>query len=216
MDRYANGSSWHATGLNIRFKDWRFIHHGRLNCIPLNGPKSKWSNASPKCRHCESDETLPHVLCHCKPNMVMIRNRHNAIVDRLSRAIRSGEVITDRTVADTNSNLRPDIIIKQDNRISIIDVCCPFDNNPDALADAEKRKLNKYEHLKHHFISKGLNCEVFGFVVGALGSWYPKNEAVLRNLGMTRSYKSLFRKLCCSDVIQGSTNIYRKHLGIED
>ena len=137
-------------------------------------------------------------------------------VDRLSNAIRSGEVITDRTVADTNSNLRPDIIIKQDNRISIIDVCCPFDNNHEALSDAENRKLNKYDHLKHHFISKGLNCEVFGFVIGALGSWYPKNEAVLRNLGMTRSYKSLFRKLCCTDVIQGSTNIYRKHLGIED
>ena len=78
-DYYANGSSWHTTGLNMRFKDWRFIHRARLNCIPLNGPKSKWSNASPKCRHCESDETLPHVLCHCKPNMVMIRNRHNAM-----------------------------------------------------------------------------------------------------------------------------------------
>ena len=178
-DCYAHGSSWHATGLNMRFKDWRFIHRARLNCIPLNGHKSKWSNTSPKCRHCESDKTLP--------NMVMIHNRHNAIVDHLSNAIRSGEAITDRTVAETNSNLCSDIIIKQDNRISIIDVCCPFDNNPEALSDAENRKLNKYDHLKHHFIFKGLNCEVFGFVIGALGSWYPKTEAVLRNLGMTCS-----------------------------
>ena len=220
-DYYANGSSWHITGLNMRFKDWRFIHRARLNCIPLNAPKSKWSNASSKCRHCESDETLPHVLCYCKPNMVMIRNRHNPIVNRLTNAVRSGEVITNCTVADTNSNLRPDIIIQQDNRVSIIDVCCPFDNNPEALSEAENRKLFKYEHLKQHFISKGLYCEAFGFVIGALGSWYPKEfstyfSTVLRNLGMTCSYKYLFRKLCCTDVIQGSTNIYRKHLRIDD
>ena len=30
---------------------------------------------------------------------------------------------------------------------------------------------------------------------------------------MTRRYKSLFRKLCCTDAIQGSTDIYRVHLG---
>ena len=29
-DQYANGSTWHCTGLNLRFKDWRFIHRARL------------------------------------------------------------------------------------------------------------------------------------------------------------------------------------------
>ena len=35
-DRYANGSTWHSTGLNLRFKDWRFIHKAYLNCLPTN------------------------------------------------------------------------------------------------------------------------------------------------------------------------------------
>ena len=39
-DRFANSSSWHFTGLNIRFKDWRFIHRARLNCLPTNSVKS--------------------------------------------------------------------------------------------------------------------------------------------------------------------------------
>ena len=58
MDLYANGSTWKFNGLNTRFKDWRFIHRARLNCIPLNAPKSRWSNTSPRCRHCDADETL--------------------------------------------------------------------------------------------------------------------------------------------------------------
>ncbi len=82
--------------------------------------------------------------------------------------------------------------------------------------DAEQRKLNKYEGLKQFFIGQGKQCHVFGFVIGALGSWHPANENVLRELGMSKRYRSLFRKLCCTDVIQGSTNVYREHLGITD
>lgn len=215
-DLYANGSTWQFTGLNLRFRDWRFIHKARHNCTPLNAVKSRWSNTSPRCRHCATDETLPHVICHCRPNMVAIRARHDKIVTRLTNAIRFGEVITDRTVADADSSLRPDIIIQEGNRVVIVDVCCPFENGPEALRDAEQLKVAKYEQLKQHFLSKGSQCEVFGFPVGALGSWHPPNEVVLRRLGMTKSYKSLFRKLCCTDAIQGSTDIYRQHLGITE
>jgi hypothetical protein len=83
-DKYANGSNWHFTGLNIRFKDWRFIHRARLNCLPTNSVKSRWSHCSPTCRHCEEYETLPHLLCHCPTNMPAITTRHNKIVDRLT------------------------------------------------------------------------------------------------------------------------------------
>ena len=149
-DPYANGSSWQFSGLNMRFKDWRFIHKVRLNCLPTNAVKSGWSDANPTCRHCEQPETLPHIICHCPPNMASITDRHNRIVDRLKKAIRNGDVTTDRTVENSHSPVRPD------------------------------------------------------------------NERVLSALGMSRRYKNLFRKLCCSDVIQGSTDIYRQHLGCDD
>ncbi len=54
-DTFANGSTWQYNGLNIRFRDWRFIHRARLNCLPVNSVKSRWSNSCPKCRHCDSD-----------------------------------------------------------------------------------------------------------------------------------------------------------------
>lgn len=63
------------------------------------------------------------------------------------------------------------------------------------MTTAELQKVNKYDILKQHSISAGKNCEVLAFVIGALGSWHPANEAVLRCLEMTKRYKSLFRKL---------------------
>ena len=89
-------------------------------------------------------------------------------------------------------------------------------NDANALSEAAQHKFTNYEQLKQHFITQGLHCEVYPFVIGALGSWYKKNELICTKLGMTLRYKSLFRKLCFSDAIQGSTNIYRLHLGWDD
>ena len=215
-DRFANSSSWHFTGLNIRFKDWRFIHRARLNCLPTNSVKSRWSDADPTCRHCSEVESLPHVLCHCPPNMVAITTRHNKLVDRLTAAVRSGTITTDQTVRDSGSQVRPDIVIDDADKVTIIDVCCPFENGAESLEEAAARKELKYEHLRTHFEALGKECAVYGFVVGALGSWHPGNERVLAALNMTPRYKNLFRKLCCTDVIQGSTDIYRQHLGCDN
>ncbi|XP_028416671.1 uncharacterized protein T26G10.4-like [Dendronephthya gigantea] len=212
-DLYANGSTWTHTGVNMRFKDWRFIHKARLNLLPTNSVKARWCNTSPTCRHCVETEALPHILCHCRPEMVSIRARHNKIVHRISHAIRFGQVTTDHAIASAKSRLRPDIIVEEDNQVLIIDVTCPFDNGPTALEEAAAAKINKYEVLKEHFTEQNRVCHILPFVIGALGSWYPPNEAVLQRLGMTRSYRSLFRKLCCSHVIQGSCDIFRLHFG---
>ena len=148
--------------------------------------------------------------------MTAITDRHDKVVERLTNAVRSGTISTNKTVADSESPVRPDIVIEMDDHATIIDVCCPFENGEEALEEASARKEVKYEHLKLHFESKGKTCSVYGFAVGALGTWHPGNERVLSALGMTKRYKSLFRKLCVTDVIQGSTDIYRQHLGCDN
>ena len=111
-------------------------------------------------------------------------------------------VLANKTVANSNSPVRPDIVIEEENSVTIIDVCCPFENSSEALEQAAARKELKYNHLKSFFEAKGKPCNVFGFVIGVLGAWFPGNERVLTALGMTSRYKNLFRKLCCTDVIQ--------------
>ena len=213
-DAFGNGSSWMFTGLNMKLKDWRFIHRARMNVVPTNKNKSKWSDEfSHECRVCQSkDETLPHILCHCKQNMTLIRNRHDKIVERLRKAHRFGNLRIDHQIPGLNDACRPDLVITNENEVTVIDVTCPFENDESALAAADYAKVMKYQNVKSHFQSLGLKCNVYGFVIGSLGTWHPNNEAVLRSLGMSRRYKSLFRKRCCSDVIQGSAEIYYQHM----
>ena len=172
------------------------------------------ADADPTCQHCSEVETLPHVLCHCPPNMVAITTRHNKLVDRLTSAVRSGTITIDQTVRDSGSQVRPDVVDDLD-KVTIIDVCCPFENGAESLEEAAACKELKYKHLKTHFEALGKECSVYGFVVGALGSWHPGNERVLAALNVSPRYKNLFRKLCCTDVIQGSTDFYRQHLGCD-
>ena len=170
-DSFGNGSAFIYTGLNIRFRDWRFIHRARLNVVPTNQNKAKWCDVPSNCRKCSvADETLPHILNHCKPNMTKIRDRHNSIVTRLSNAIKSGVVRIDQQVPGITDECRPDIVIEDDNDVLVIDVTCPFENGENALAEADYNKVIKYEHVKRHYQSIGKRCSVHGFVIGSLGS----------------------------------------------
>ena len=215
QDPFINGSSWMVAGNFIRFCDWRFIHRARLNCLPTNAAAKRWKpESSAACRRCNHpQETLPHVLNHCLPNMVPIRRRHNLIQARIKAAVRHGQVFIDQHVpGDPNPRERPDITVVEGNKVTIIDVCCPFDNGRDALKSAAAAKESKYADLKTALAAAGKDVEVYGFAVGALGSWLPSNERALRRLGISRRYRTLMRKLICIDAIKGSRDIYIEHV----
>ena len=116
-----------------RFADWRFIHRAHLDCVPLNGSQ-RFGNKNRKCRRCGyANETLPHVLCYCKPNFVAIKKRHNAIQDRLVRAFNASASTTVRinqSVPGLDGSLRPDCFAVNDTckTVAIIDVTMPFEN----------------------------------------------------------------------------------------
>jgi hypothetical protein len=79
--------------------------------IPTNDVKTRFSNNnSPTCRNCHSDtdtETLPHIICHCIPNMPSITSRHDQILKRLTNTIHRGSYTVDQTVPGAPGNNRP-------------------------------------------------------------------------------------------------------------
>jgi len=136
-----------------RFADWRFVHRARLDCVPLNGSQ-RFGNKNRKCRRCGyANETLPHVLCHCKPNFVAITKRHNAIQDRLVRAFNASAYTTVRiktSVPGLDGSLRPDFIAVNDTckTVAIIDVTMSFENRyADFPAEDKKSKRNMHPWL---------------------------------------------------------------------
>ncbi|GBM16789.1 hypothetical protein AVEN_257172-1, partial [Araneus ventricosus] len=106
---------------------------------------------------------------------------------------------------------RPDIIVQFENQILIIDITVTFEDEPDAFDRARERKKVRYNALLDLFKTPTNHVEIFAFVMGALGSWDPQNDILMRKF-VTRSYLNLFRKLCTSDTIRWSRDIYVEHI----
>ena len=113
-----------------------------------------------------------------------------------------------------NDACRPDVVIEDGDDVTVIDVTVPFENDVDALHTAGVRKVEKYHHVIPHYEQQGKSCRVYGFVVGSLGAWHPANEKVMDQIKMSPRYRRLFRKLCCSDAIRGSADIYYSHMSV--
>jgi len=89
--------------------------------------------------------------------------------------------------------LRPDLVIrhKPSKSVVICDVTVPFENRWTAFEDARTRKIAKYSPLAEELQRRGYRVIVTAFIVGALGSWDPRNEAVLRLLRVGNQYTTM-------------------------
>lgn len=69
------------------FADWHFLHRACLNCIPLNRAihYGYWDKRYWQCGY--KAETLPCLLCTCKPHARAWQLCHNAVQDHLVKAI---------------------------------------------------------------------------------------------------------------------------------
>ena len=149
---------------------------------------------------------------HCHHNLLMVRDRHNAILDRIVRAIPDhlGTKIKEQPLPGTSGANRPDltIISPDESSILLVEVSCPFEGSPTALEDAARSKTEKYEPLRQTLLQKYTSVEVLPFIVGALGSWYPPNDRVLSRLHIGWRYASLMRRLCVVSAIAGTQAIW--------
>ncbi|GIY12441.1 uncharacterized protein CEXT_179181 [Caerostris extrusa] len=110
----------------------------------------------------------------------------------------------------SGSGLRPDLSLKHKQNDYLVDVTVPFDNRCAALDVAHQRRIDKYAPVIDELKNQGITATVIPFVVDALGSWYPPNDSFLRKF-CAKSYINLFRKLCVSDTIKWSRDIYIEH-----
>lgn len=205
-------------GSFTRFADWRFIHRARLDVLPLNGAR-RWGEGDRRCRRCGgAAETLPHVLGHCGVHSAAIQLRHDAVLHRLWKACRlPGEVRVNQRVEGVHGELRelrPDLVVRHEQSKSVVicDVTVPFENRSVAFEEARARKVIKYAALAEDLRQQGYRVVVTALVVGALGSWDQRNEAVLDLLRVSRRYAILMRRLIVSDTIRWSRDIYVEHV----
>lgn len=209
----ASSSHFMRSGRFTRFADWRFVHRARLNLVPLNGARP-WAPASndQRCRVCGyQQETLPHVLCHCMTWSQAYTDRHNRIVGRVKTAALDRFTVSHENRAVGDTGLRPDLVLVKGEEAIVLDVCCPFENRLAALQEARRQKIDKYEPVRQYLLRRYQRVTVEAVIVGAVGSWDPENDRVMRRI-CSRSYLRLFKKLAVSDTIAASRDIYARHI----
>jgi len=138
--------------------------------------------------------------------------KHNAMIAHIKKAaVLKYQILSENQVLGSQ-RLRPDLVLKKGNTILIIDVTIPFNNRIAAFKAAAEEKITKYETLRAELSTiHSAVVTVQPFIIGSLGSWDPANEPLLRLL-CSRSYTSLMRKLCVSEIIGYSRDIYIENL----
>ncbi|KRY98118.1 hypothetical protein T11_12122, partial [Trichinella zimbabwensis] len=99
----------------------------------------------------------------------------------------------------------------------LLDVAIVFENTAAAFVDARIRKWAHYEKEILAYRLQGYSVTYDAIVVGSLGTWDPKNDAILKRIGVvSERYLRLMKVLVVSEMLEHSSRIYRRHLGLRD
>lgn len=146
----------------------------------------------------------------------IIQLRHNAIQDRLARAIPPpmGKVTVTSAIPGTGSQLWPDIIVTNEDRkkIIMVEVTVPFENRTPAFHDAWARKVEKCAPLAETLRAKGYQVQTNALIVGALGAWDSSNKRVLKECGIGQCYTWMMWQLMVLDAVRWSRDTYIEHI----
>ena len=216
ISRHPSSNHWIQNGAFVSFAEYRFAVRGRLNLLPTRtvvkrAGRPLIDTTCPKCK--SHPQTLGHVLNACTPNAGLMRERHNAILKRLSKAIpdAEGDKFLEQKVKNVPGDLRPDIVLwHPDGKVTIADVTIPYEGDINSFEKARNEKKEKYQPIADWLKDHGHpDVTIDAFIVGSLGSWDTENEDLLRRLRIGTKYAGLFRKLCAVDAIKGSLAIWR-------
>lgn len=110
-----------------------------------------------------------------------------------------------------SEDLRPDLVLKMDKDVLIIDSTVPFENGLVTLADARRLNVEKYDNLAKEITKAGYNAKVEAVIVGSLGSWDPENDRVLKQI-FSSKYLKVTRRIMVSGTISHSKDVFYEHL----
>ena len=200
-----------------------FWYKARHNVLPCYYTLSLWYPNQPTT--CALDgyhiESTAHVLNGCQKLKNNYSKRHDRIVEKIGNDVKSNKntVFINKTVrtalqelgmefednVEELLNLKPDIMIKEENRMIILDIACPYDLY---LAELYEMKLNKYRDLQRYITEKFISCNVDAVIIGSLGTVHTNALKVLMDTGMSKTKAKGLLKWSSTSCIIGSRQIW--------
>ncbi|CAK9834605.1 Retrovirus-related Pol polyprotein from type-2 retrotransposable element R2DM [Anthophora retusa] len=153
--------------------------------VALNRAKK---NLDVCCRRCGVQaETLGHILGNCTHTKPLRIKRHNEICKMIVRNLpRHCAVFEEPTVNVLGELKKPDLVIKDHNRVYVVDVTVRYEDQ-DNLQKAYKQKIYKYKDTAEVLKIKinGTEAEVLPVVVGCRGAMPKCTQKNLKRLGLS-------------------------------
>ena len=130
--------------------------------------------------------------------------RQNALVEKIASEL-PHVMAADKTVGSTfkelglsssqhpELHLKPNIVLRPENEVTIIDVACPYDLYIENLYQV---KLNKYYCIRDLLQQNGLKCAIDAIIIGSLGTVHKKTLNVLLKAGMNKRQEKCLVKWC--------------------
>lgn len=165
------------------------------------------------CRRCNlKPETLGHVIGECTAGQRARIERHNWIVGRIEEDCKRRGLVVAREqqfIVD-GERLKPDLVIKSQDRTFVADVTLPYENGL-SLSAAALSKATKYQPLLPSVQMEfgTTSGEVIPVVIGARGALPQATVTALKKIGITERRTLLDFTLLA---LRTSIDICRGHL----
>ena len=149
-------------------------------------------------------ESTAHILSGCKEIKNNYSKRHDYMVEKIASELKPhcNDIYINKTVRSTFPDttvesrvldLKPDILMKYDEGVNIMDIGCPYDLYIEATY---KTKIEKYQCIKEYLNHQGIDCVVSAIVIGSLGTIHSQALKVLMNLKMNKRVAKGLLKWC--------------------
>ena len=137
---------------------------------------------------------MTYIFNGCKQFKNNYPSRHNRIAEKLKSELKN-VVAINKTIRSTLKdiitiaasqtvwNLKPDIVSKHSNEVTIIDIACPYSLY---ISYIYKEKLDKYCCITSTLVDLGLRCKIEAIVIGSLGAVHEKSLNVLLSCGISK------------------------------
>ena len=187
----------------------------------INLTRGMPDQALKKCRRCgNTPETDGHILAGCHTSRDAFSKRHNMLCDKVAKELRlnggpSRRVWRERTCFSDGRQYKPDIVVRDDNIITVVDMTCPYEKSEDYLHSREDDKVTKYEPLKRDkqwtreievlFDTVFERIEIVRVAIGAIGTITSRTLRKLNELKLGKIAKSLqmIASNCSAQIIRG-------------
>lgn len=204
---------------------WKFAIRARMECLYLADTAARFkSHKNIYCRRCHHltgntkfKESQWHVLGLCQYSDGLITRRHDILANMLHKVLIDHNIDADLEISPPeikDSKMKPDIVVRTKKHNYFIDMKCPYDLKTNIEETKARNKEYYKNEAKKMTAATKVETSVHAIVVGALGSWDPENNKVLKFLKLKKKVIEKLARRMTVEALRESQQIYNFHVSI--